>query len=62
MDKEDPKCEFCKAWYPLGTSGQGDCKRNAPQTFEGALKVWPRTMYNDGCWDIVWKGQEVLND
>jgi hypothetical protein len=60
---ENPRCENCRAWYPIGQSGKGDCKRNAPATFEGVLKVWPQTMYDDGCWDIVRKeDQELLND
>lgn len=59
--EERPRCENCKAWYPIGTTGQGDCKRHAPVTFEGAMKVWPRTMYEDGCHDIIDKTKETLN-
>lgn len=58
--EDKPKCENCRAWLPIGNSGQGDCKRHAPATFEGALKVWPRTMYDDGCFDIIPKEKEVI--
>jgi hypothetical protein len=56
-----PRCDDCKAWMPLGKSGQGDCKRHAPQTFEGALAVWPRTMYDNWCWDFLGK-DEILHE
>jgi hypothetical protein len=58
---EKVRCENCKCWEPVGESGRGDCKRKPPVTFEQIECCWPRTMYDDGCFDGITE-EELLSE